>query len=118
MGLYNDRIVFKVKSEKDLTWPQPIRLSTFLRIEFAKEDARPDRFGFKLFLDDNVLADIGGPLKMDKEQNMANISISGEGLPLKPGQIGFSLVLSHGQATLFSQEVKAALLVKTESAGA
>jgi hypothetical protein len=116
MGLYNDRINYRILSASnvDLKLPMPMRLATFLRIEFEKEDQRPDSFNFTLFLNEKVLADVSGPLKMDKEQAIANISVNGEGLPLESGEIGFRLRLKKGTEDIFNKEVKLALQIQIE----
>ena len=114
MGLYSDRIVFKIGNNVDVKLPVPIRLATFLRIEFEKDDQRPDSFNFTLFLNEKTLADVSGPLKMDKAQAMANISIHGEGLPVEAGEIGFRLRLKKGHEDILDKEIKSALHVLVE----
>ena len=113
MGLYNDRIMFKIPPEKstNIKWPIPIRLSLFLRFSLGKEEVRPDRFEFNYVLNKQSQPLISGVIKVDQELTMFNLTMVTEGLALDLGILGFNLKIYAGELVLLSESKEDALRI-------
>jgi len=115
MGVYNDRIVFKVPSDAKISGPISTRLATLVRIEIESGDERPDQFTYELILNGKQLASTRGDFKVTKDQTLANIVILGEGVPLEIGKLGLKVALLSAEKQIFSAEILDALIVQIEA---
>ena len=117
MGVYNDRIVFKVSSDAKISGPIPTRLATLVRIEIESGDEQPDQFTYELILNGKQLATTRGDFKVAKDQILANINIVilGEGVPLEIGKLGLKVALLSAEKQIFSAEIPDALIVQIEA---
>ena len=116
MGLYGDRILFKISPEKaaEIKWPIPIKLSLFLRFEREKEEIRPDRFEFNYILNNNSLPIVRGSINIDINQIVFNFILGAEGLLLGPGMLGFNLKMYLGNLVIFQEKKENAIRIECE----
>ena len=111
IGLYNDRIVF-INKKSEITWPQPINLSVFLRFSVDKNKELPDAFEFEYHLNKTPIVKINGQLNIDiKNESQFQLAINRVYIPLEPGYLGFSIKLYSHKKILFSEVKEAALVI-------
>lgn len=115
MGIYQDRILFRVSKDKNLTFPIPIRLASFVRLDLEVSDVMPDKFKFELLLNGKSLVELEGGLKIDGVQRMIYVSIVGEGVPLEPGDLGLKISMFKGADEIFNQNIEKAISIQVEN---
>lgn len=93
MGVFNDRLLVRGPPEGPAKWPIPIKLCTFLRIQFSENEVRPDEFIFEYIINEKSLGPMKGLVRTDPAQQIALITIFGQGIPLEKGTLGFRLSL-------------------------
>lgn len=109
MGVYNDIIIFHV-DEKQVKWPMPFKLGIVLRFDIIHTDEYPERFEFEYFMNNKNITNISGTInKMELEHSQINLSLIGQGIPLEPGDLGFSIKLFNGNKLLLSEKNPKAL---------
>lgn len=112
MGLYNDRMVLNVNKQVEVTWPQPINLSTLLRFSFEKDEEQPDCFEFEYLLNKKSIIKINGELNNNtNDKNQFQLIINGTGIPLEPGELGFSISLYIRENILLCEKKETALTI-------
>jgi len=114
MGLYSDRIVFRATSDKELSWPLPIKLATLLRFRLEGGDERPEAFEFEYFINDKGITKVSGAIKAESAQSYLNLALNADGIPLEIGTLGFVVRLKKGEKIIFSEEQKHALKILKE----
>jgi hypothetical protein len=110
MGLYNERLVLNTNKENVITWPQPINLSALLRFSLDAQDERPSSFEFTYLLNKKDILQIKGDLRLIDESRFQLI-LNGLGIPLEPGQLGFSITLYNHGKLLLTKKNESALLI-------
>jgi hypothetical protein len=115
MGLYGDQIIFQSGGSvgTDTQWPIATTLALLLRFKMEKNEKHPDQFNFKYLFENSPLINIGGQINMDKNQSTISIALLTPQLPLKPGNLGFSIQLLERSESVFSYENEAALEIAT-----
>jgi len=115
MGLYSDQIVFQVSGldATETQWPIATTLALLLRFKMDKNDKHPDQFKFEYLFENSPLINISGEINMDKNQSTISIALLTPQLPLKPGNLGFSIHLFKGDEPVFSYENKTAIEITT-----
>jgi hypothetical protein len=114
MGLYNDRMVLSVNKENEISWPQPINLSALLRFSLEDGNEAPNSFEFEYWLNKESILKINGELNLiinGKSQFQFQLILSGIGIPLKPGDLGFSIKLYSQKQLLLSKANETALII-------
>lgn len=112
MGLYNDRIILRTNNETK--WPLLINLSAFLRFSLEESEKRPIQFIFEYLLNEKKLITIKGNINFDKNaQEIFTLALTGNGIPLEPGNLQFSIKIYDENASYLS-ETKTALKIVTE----
>lgn len=113
MGLYNDKIVFRT-DQKQL--PPRIKLSALLRFKLEVSEEYPDRFEFEYIVNNKSLPKLDGIFQIDNNQSLTQIflTLTAEGLPLEPGNLGFSIKIHRGNKLLLSEKHKQAIQVLVE----
>lgn len=115
MGLYGDQIIFQVSESvaTEIRWPMATTLALLLRFKMEKKEKHPDQFKFEYLFENSPLINISGQINMDKNQSTISIALLTPQLPLKPGNLGFSIHLFEGNELVFSCENKTAIEITT-----
>lgn len=111
IGIYNDQIDLNFSKGTEIQWPVLMRLSVLLRFKFEKTEERPDQFEFEYFMNDKSITKIGEKIKVDNEQVQTNLGLTGAGIPVEPGDLGFSIKLMQKGKTLFFEKHKQAVKI-------
>lgn len=112
MGLYNDQMVLNSNNENEITWPQPINLSALLRFSFENEKERPNSFEFEYWLNKKSIIKINGELNINaNDKSQFQLIVNGIGIPLEPGNLGFSIKLYSQKKLLLSKKNESALII-------
>lgn len=111
MGLYNDRMIFHTGNVTEIKWPLPVRVSVLLRFIIEITDEHPDNFEFEYFVNDKSIIKLNGNYKIEANTLLTNLALTAEGIPLEPGNLGFSIKLLKGSNLLFSEERMHALKI-------
>lgn len=114
MGLYNDRIIFHSSNSSDIKWPLSMKLAVLLRFMLEETDERPDRFEFEYFLNEKSIIKMNGDYRIEANHFLASLCLTAEGIPLEPGNLGFSLKLFKGAILLLAEDRKHALQILNE----
>ena len=102
MGLYNDKIIFKLPTPNPVQETIPImQLGLFLRFELLPEETRPNKYAFKYFMNEEKIIDIYGDLQLSSDQNILVINLITQALPLKEGNLGYTLELFKDENNFF-----------------
>lgn len=105
MGLYNDRMILNVGKQTGIKWPQPINLAALLRFAIDKNDKQPDRFEFEYILNKKSIIEINNELNINStDTSQFQLIINGSGLPLGPGNLGFSIKLYAKNNLIFTEK--------------
>lgn len=114
MGLYNDRMVLNINKETEIIWPQPINLSALLRFSFEEKE-RPSSFEFEYLLNKRNIININGKLNINSsDKSQFQLILNGIGIPLEPGNLGFSIKLYSQKKLLLSEKNEAALIISID----
>ena len=115
MGLYSDQIIFQSNGSAatEIKWPIATTLALLLRFKIEKNEKHPDQFKFEYLIKNSPLINISGQINMDKEQSTISIALLTPQLPLRPGNLGFSIQLLEGSESVFSYENEAAIEIAT-----
>lgn len=112
MGLYNDRMVLNINKENEITWPQPINLATLLRFTLDEESEKPNIFEFEYLLNKKNIIKINGELNITtNNKSQFQLILNGVGIPLEPGNLGFSIKLYSQRKLLLSKKDESALII-------
>lgn len=112
MGLYNDRMVLNINKENEITWPQPINLSALLRFSIDEKKERPSSFEFEYLLNKKNIIKINGELNISaNDKSQFQLILNGIGIPLEPGNLGFSIKLYSQKKLLLSEKNESALII-------
>jgi len=110
MGLYNDRIVLRPGNSAEIKWPIPINLSTLLRFKLEESEKHPVQFIFEYFLNNKTLVKIEGNINLDNSaQKIFTLALTGNGIPLEQGDLGFSIKI-YDEKNIYLSETKNAVL--------
>lgn len=112
VGLYSDRIVIRTNSPEKITMPFPIRLACFCRFLTEQDDPYVDTFEFSFLLPDKTGPVAKGPIKINPNHRYFTIAITGEGLPVQIGNLGYKIILKHGDEIIKEFTQEDALLVQ------
>ncbi|RUR20587.1 hypothetical protein ELY21_00430 [Legionella sp. km535] len=115
MGLYSDQIIFQTNGSAaaEIQWPIATTLALLLRFKIEKNEKHPDQFKFEYLIENSPLINISGQINMDKKQSTISIALLTPQLPLRPGNLGFSIQLLEGSESVFSYENNAAIEIAT-----
>lgn len=114
IGLYNDQIVLNINTENGITWPQPINLSALLRFSLEEDKVKPSSFEFEYFLNKKSIIKISSELNVSSnEKSQFQLILNGIGIPLEPGNLGFSIKLYSQKKLLLNEKNETALIVST-----
>jgi len=112
MGLYNDRMVLNINKENEIMWPQPINLSALLRFSLDEEEERPGSFEFEYLLNKKNIIKINGELNISaNDKSQFQLILSGIGIPLEPGNLGFSIKLYSQRKLLLNEKNESVLII-------
>jgi hypothetical protein len=112
MGLYNDRMVLNINNENKITWPQPINLSALLRFSLDEKNEKPDSFEFEYILNNKNIVNINGELTLSNhDKSQFQLILNGVGIPLEPGNLGFSIKLYSQKKLLLSKKNESVLII-------
>ncbi len=111
MGLYNDRIVIHLDNSMEAKWPLPINLSTLLRFSIEENEKQPVRFEFEYILNEKTIVKIEGGVNLDNANKVFTIALTGSGIPLEPGDLGFSIKIFHSNQICLTEMNKTALKI-------
>jgi|GEM_PF-2865063 len=111
MGLYGDQIIFQAGGSitTETQWPIATTLALLLRFKMEKNEKHPDQFKFEYLFENSPLINISGQINMDKNQSTISIALLTPQLPVRPGNLGFSIQLFEGVKPVFSFENKTAI---------
>lgn len=112
MGLYNDRLIFS-GSPPENKEPVMTKLSVLFRFKFDDEEKTPNKFEFEYFHNDKSLGKLNGVFQSAAQFSMANLIIN-IGVPLQPGDLGFSIKLFAEMQQIFSEKKMAAMKILGE----
>ena len=112
MGLYNDRMVLNINNENKITWPQPINLSALLRFSLSEKNEKPDSFEFEYLLNNKNIVKITGDLNVSNyDSSQFQLILNGVGIPLEPGNLGFSIKLYSRKKLLLTEKNGSVLII-------
>ncbi|MFA6036880.1 MAG: hypothetical protein WC748_02005 [Legionellales bacterium] len=103
MGVYNDKIIFHAQNST-IKFPLPLKLALFLRFKLDVEDEHPENFEFIYFMNREEILKINGDIKSNDDTVL--LALAHQTLPLKKGELNFSIKLLKNNKTLFQQEAK------------
>jgi len=84
-----------------------------LRFSIENNDERPDYFKFEFFLNKKSILKIDSELHSSStDKSQFQLIISGIGIPLEPGHLGFSVKLYSNKELLLSEKNKSALAIE------
>lgn len=112
MGLYNDRMILNINNENKITWPQPINLSALLRFSLDEKNEKPNSFEFEYILNNKNIIKISGELNLSNHnKSQFQLILNGVGIPLEPGNLGFSIKLYLQKKLLLSEKNESAITI-------
>ncbi len=111
MGLYNDRIFLRVDNSAEIKWPLPINLATLLRFSLEDTEQNSAQFEFEYLLNTKPTVKINGNVNLDNAKKIFSIAITGNGIPIEPGDLGFSIKIYDDKKVYLSEINNSALKV-------
>lgn len=115
MGLYNDRIVVRTNNQTKIEWPIKMDLAMLVRFSIGEKERHPVHFSFECFSNDESI------VKIDDKTDLANcdgsvfsLALNTKGIPLKPGNLGYSFKIYNKDTEYLSKINKNALTVRAE----
>jgi hypothetical protein len=111
MGLYNDSIVLRPNVTMEVKWPVSINLATLLRFSLEETEKYLAEFIFEYFLNEKTIIKIDGKINLDNTKKIFTLAITGNGIPLEPGNLGFSIKIYAENHVYLSEINKTALKI-------
>ena len=111
MGLYNDRIVVHLDNSTEPKWPLPINLSTLLRFSLEDTEKCPVQFTFEYLLNEKTIVKIDGGVNLDTAKRIFTLALTGKGIPLEPGDLGYSIKIFDNDHSYIVETNKTALKI-------